>query len=308
MSSSGLPESSESSRERISEEPHFDIPEAVDKGGSDVADHSEEETPLQDINHDYDKIQHTEEENQEKELDDLLQVTGMQGLKYEGIIDDQELRILDIDKEDISFERGHGDDEMDISAISDDFDNEFGVMGEYLNSDEEIPPELLEDEDYNTPVRGRNLWISGVILLIVLITSQIIWFNRDKILLHYPGFRPYFSSFCEKFGCELIRARDISNIVLLNRDVRDHPRFSDSLLVNATVENQSGRLQPYPQIRLTLFDTDGTITGYRTFKPDEYLDQSVNVQAGMPAGMPVHIVLEVAGAREAAVSFEFDFL
>ena len=44
---------------------------------------------------------------------------------------------------------------------------------------------------------------------------------------------------------------------------------------------------------------------------DEYygaLDSSIDIEQGMPVNSPVHFVLEVSGAAEDAVSFEFRFL
>ncbi len=151
-------------------------------------------------------------------------------------------------------------------------------------------------------------WFSAVIFLFILATAQLAWFNRDLVLSKYPQYMPYVRKLCEKYECEVVRARDIQSIVILNRDVRDHPRYADTLLVNATMENQSDIIQPFPDLRLTLYNTEGQITGYRTFKPVEYLDQSINIEAGMPAMMPVHIILELTGSTSAAVSFEFNFI
>ena len=95
---------------------------------------------------------------------------------------------------------------------------------------------------------------------------------------------------------------------MVNRDVRDHPRYSDALLVNATISNRSAEVQPFPVVQLSLFDTAGRIIGARRFTPEEYLDESIDMERGMLPDKPVHIVLEVTGPTEGAVSFEFRFL
>ena len=111
-----------------------------------------------------------------------------------------------------------------------------------------------------------------------------------------------------KLDCDLIRRRDVAAIKLLNRDVRSHPRFVDTLLVNATMTNLSQGVQLFPRVQLTLFDTSGNIVAFREFKPAEYLDNSIGIDEGMPPNYPVHFVLEVTGPTEGAVSFEFRFL
>jgi hypothetical protein len=89
--------------------------------------------------------------------------------------------------------------------------------------------------------------------------------------------------------------------------VREHPQYADALLVNATVVNEAAYAQPFPVVELTLFDQGGSVIGVRRFDPDEYLDSSIPIDAGMKPGQPVYIVLELAGVGSRAVSFEFKF-
>ena len=61
-------------------------------------------------------------------------------------------------------------------------------------------------------------------------------------------------------------------------------------------------------MQLTLFDTSGALLGHRKFTPSDYLDESIELDEGMPINIPVHFVLEVVGPTAGAVSFEFRFL
>jgi len=169
---------------------------------------------------------------------------------------------------------------------------------------------LLEEQ----PVKSRWSWLlplfwttaSLVALLAILI--QLAWFNRDQLLLKYPELAPYAKQVCKEFDCKLIRQRDASAIKLINRDVRLHPDYQDTLLVNAAMKNELPVRQPYPRVQLTLFDTSGSLLGYREFVPDDYLDSSIEIDKGMPVNSPVYFVLEVSGPTAGAVSFEFRFL
>lgn len=170
------------------------------------------------------------------------------------------------------------------------------------------PDELLED----IPVRQSRivtfLWSSACFIGLITIFGQVAWFNRDRVLLEYPQFRPYVKQLCQELDCNVIRQRDASAIKLINRDVRLHPAYEDTLLVNATMKNELSIRQPYPRVQLTLFDTTGSILGYRNFLPTDYLDNSIDIDEGMPVSSPVHFVLEVSGPTSGAVSFEFRFL
>ena len=151
-------------------------------------------------------------------------------------------------------------------------------------------------------------WTTATLVALVVIVAQLAWFNRDRILLEYPELLPYAKRICSEFDCQLIRQKDVSKIKLVNRDVRLHPTYQDTLLVNAAMKNELSIRQPYPKVQLTLFDTSGSLLGHREFVPNDYLDSSIEIEKGMPIDSPVYFVLEVSGPTAGAVSFEFRFL
>ena len=171
--------------------------------------------------------------------------------------------------------------------------------------------ELLQQEEPHKTRWGWLLplfWTMASIAALIVIIGQLFWFNRDQLLLKYPEFLPYAKQVCDKLDCQLIRQQDVSAIKLINRDVRLHPDYQDTLLVNAAMKNELPIRQPYPRVQLTLFDTSGSLLGHREFVPDDYLDSSIEIDKGMPIDSPVYFVLEVSGPTAGAVSFEFRFL
>ena len=172
----------------------------------------------------------------------------------------------------------------------------------------DFPDELRETLPVKRSLFATIAWGLGAFLLLIIIIAQLAWFNRDQLLMRYPQMDPVAKEICERLHCEILRHRDINSIKLLNRDVRNHPLFEGSLLVNATMANQSDTIQPFPLIQLALFNPSGEVIGFREFKPDQYLDDSIDVQAGMMPQSPIYFVLEVSGPTKDAVSFEFHFL
>ncbi len=172
----------------------------------------------------------------------------------------------------------------------------------------DIPDELRETLPVKRSLLATLSWAFGALLLLIIIVAQLAWFNRDELLLRYPQLDPIAREICDRLQCEILRYKDISSIKLLNRDVRSHPLYEGSLLVNATMANKSETIQPFPRIQLALFNPGGEVIGYREFKPEEYLDDSIDIPAGMMPELPIHFVLEVGGPTEGAVSFEFHFL
>jgi predicted Zn finger-like uncharacterized protein len=181
-----------------------------------------------------------------------------------------------------------------------------------LNAHYEFPePEALIEEK---PVKSRWSWLvplfwtTASFVALVAILLQLTWFNRDQLYMKYPELVPYAKQVCKEFDCQIIRQQDVRAIKLINRDVRLHPDYQDTLLVNAAMKNELPVRQPYPKVQLTLFDTSGSLLGYREFVPDDYLDSSIEIDKGMPIDSPVYFVLEVSGPTAGAVSFEFRFL
>lgn len=170
------------------------------------------------------------------------------------------------------------------------------------------PEEILEQKPVKKSRLFTAFWVFASFVALLTITLQLAWFNRDLVLSKYPQLTTYVKQACQELDCRLLRQRDARAIKLLNRDVRLHPRYQDTLLVNATMENELQVRQVYPKVQLTLFDTSGALLGYRNFVPDDYLDNSIAIDEGMPVNSPVHFVLEVSGPTAGAVSFEFRFL
>ncbi len=175
-------------------------------------------------------------------------------------------------------------------------------------ADYPFPNELAEAQAPKASTVAKVFWATGVLLLILTGTVQAVWFNRDFLLSQYPQFLPQGKQICQYFNCTLIRNRNISAIKLLNRDVRVHPRYEDALLVNATMTNLSRYTQRFPLVLFSLYDTSGKVIAYRKVPPEDYLDDSIDIEQGMAPDAPIHFVFEMADTGFDAVSFEFDFL
>jgi len=159
------------------------------------------------------------------------------------------------------------------------------------------------------PRHGASaIWGIGAALLLIALAGQLLWFEREPLLSRFPALRGIWQQACEGRICALPPQRDLSALHILARDVRDHPRYEDALLVNATLINDADFSQPFPVLELTLFDRTGQALGIRRFDPKEYLDSSIPVGTGMKPEQPVYIVIELVGIGDEAVSFEFKFL
>ena len=168
--------------------------------------------------------------------------------------------------------------------------------------------EIFSEESTQRCWAPTLFWTNACFVGVIAISLQLAWFNRDLVSMKYPQVTPYIKQVCNELDCKVLRHRDTQAIKLVNRDVRLHPDYQGTLLVNATMNNELSVRQPYPRVQLTLFDTSGALLGHREFIPSDYLDESIDLDEGMPANILVHFVLEVSGSIAGAVSFDFSFL
>ena len=147
----------------------------------------------------------------------------------------------------------------------------------------------------------------AIIFLAVVLAAQWVFFNRAE-LARDRNWRPYLVEFCKHMQCSLPQQVDLSQIELVNRDVRQHPSVEEALLVNATLSNQADFTQPYPVLEVSFSDPGGNPVALGRFRPREYVDDASAIKSGMRPGKPVLIMLEIQDPGESAVSYQFGFL
>ncbi len=90
--------------------------------------------------------------------------------------------------------------------------------------------------------------------------------------------------------------------------VRSHPEFSGALLVDAIIYNRASFSQPFPLLKMTFSDLNGTLLASRLFKPQEYLGGELAGQTHMPPQTPIHVALEILEPSGGAVNYNLDFV
>ena len=171
----------------------------------------------------------------------------------------------------------------------------------------ELPPALLDYDEKKAGSPAGVIWGGLVVVLSLVALLQLAWFNRDTLLQSYPSGAHWVERICEKLQCEPIRFRDLSTIKLLSKEVHGHPRYRNALLVSAVIVSEARFPQPFPEIELALYAADRQVLARGRFAPADYLAPGVDPAAGMAPGEPVYLALELAGAAEQAVSFQFRF-
>ena len=195
-------------------------------------------------------------------------------------------------------------------GTTDDADD---TVPDYAAPPDEAPAVLRSDLAAlsKLPLRSgpsRLIWRGLITGLCIAGAAQTAWIYREDLTTRFPQSEIVFAAACATIPCTADADSDGGTIRLLARDVRDHPQYHEALLVNATMINDAIAAKPFPVIELTLRDAVGNIMGARHFRPQEYLDESISIEDGMPPDQPIYVVMELGGGAAAAISFEFSFL
>jgi len=175
---------------------------------------------------------------------------------------------------------------------------------------EEVPEILKQDVAALSRPRSstRSVWIFLTLVLFLGLLVQALWLFRIQIVSAAPALQPVLKKVCTYFHCTIAVETAPNTIELIARDVRDHPQFRNTLLVTATLVSRSPLPSKYPIVQLGLYGQMGEAIGIRRFKPSEYLDNSMDLAAGMPSNRRIYIVFEIVGIGTSATSFEFILL
>ena len=243
----------------------------------------------------------SEEKSVEEQFIDELDLTG--NVTTESEIDPDEL----FDEIDLSdFE----DDDVTGTLPDEDLSN--GDDSHFAHSENNtVPFQLRNDlEKLQAPVRHKLhplLMIFVILLLLCVSFAQLAFFRAHEVVKIIPASRPLLEVFCGKVHCVYSGPRDIKKIKLLNRDVRQHPKEKNALLITATMINQANFAQPYPDIHIRLSDISGNVVAERIFSAKTYMGKLSNPFLLMKAKTPVHLNFEVVDPGKDAVNFEFTF-
>jgi hypothetical protein len=156
-------------------------------------------------------------------------------------------------------------------------------------------------------VSGRT-WLGLVVLLLLMLGLSGYWLYLQRAYwLDHPQWRPWADQACAILGCELPLRRDSSQIELLEREVRDHPRRAEAVLIRASFVNRASFPQPYPVFEVIFSDLVGNTLALHRFAPEDYLEDAAALAAGIASGQTAALRLEVPDPGRRAVSFQMDF-
>ncbi len=174
-----------------------------------------------------------------------------------------------------------------------------------LGSDSDAPAMLMPAPVPAPPTAG---WPWRVLLgLLALLTAiNLAWTFRGSVAPDSDLARQLQAWSVPGFEAEPIY-RDPSRMHLIARDIHAHPSRSGILVLSATFTNLSDRAQPYPELAVTLYDSNNQPLAARLFSAADYLQRTPTAKELMGSREQVPILLEFAEPAMQATGFDLQF-
>ncbi|MES2181559.1 MAG: DUF3426 domain-containing protein [Pseudomonadota bacterium] len=166
----------------------------------------------------------------------------------------------------------------------------------------------LADKSKLSPKRSIKapptwLMIVFAVLLLLVAIVQSIYFLRNEIAIYYPKTKPYLVQACEKITCSIDLPKKIEFIVIDDSNIQEDTDYVGLMRLSSTLINQAGFSQAYPNLELTLTDTEDKPKLRRFFKPSEYLALNTNIAQGLAPGEEVKIKLAMTTHGETVAGY-----
>lgn len=161
-------------------------------------------------------------------------------------------------------------------------------------------PSFLNDLTVDEPLdRGwrrkpfsRTAFALSVFLLLVLL-AQSVYFLRTDIAALYPQTKPLLTQACQILKCTVPLPQQIDLLTIDDSDMQEHLTYQNVLIFSSTLINHANFAQAYPNIELTLTNTDDEPVLRRTFKAADYLQSQTSAAIGIAAKEEMRIKLQL---------------
>lgn len=137
------------------------------------------------------------------------------------------------------------------------------------------------------------LWGLAAMIALLIAATQSVYFLRNEIAIYYPQFKPALVNACQVLNCKIVLPKQIEFIVIDDSDMQEDAERTGLIYFSTTLINTGSHTVAFPDLELTLTDTQENPVLRRLFKPTEYLITQTLVNNGFKAGAEVKVKLAI---------------
>lgn len=150
------------------------------------------------------------------------------------------------------------------------------------------------EKNYAESERKRNWpWVAGSLLVTLVLLAQAAYFFRVQLAAHQPSIKPLLISYCRLLNCSVPLPQKADLMSIDSSDIEADPVQTSVITFNATLRNRASYAQGYPDLELTLTDTQDQPMARRTFRPTDYLPPDLDEKPGAFPGREINIKLHL---------------
>lgn len=156
----------------------------------------------------------------------------------------------------------------------------------FSDDPDDAPPE---------PARKKSIWpwVIGCLLLLIVLLTQAVHFFRVELAANLPGLKPALTAYCELLQCTVPLPQKADLVSIESSDLEADPAQANVIVLNALLHNRAPYAQTYPNLELTLTDTQDKVLARRTFLPAEYLKPGMDEKQGLAAYRELSVKLNL---------------
>ncbi len=159
------------------------------------------------------------------------------------------------------------------------------------------------------PPERNGLWVLGIVVLLLALGLQAIYFFRSEIAAYAPEARPYLNRMCAYLRCTVALPQRPRAISIEASDMQaTDPANPGVIALTATLRNHATTALGYPALDVVLTNTREHTVARRVFLPSEYLDGGKDARAGIPPNAEITVKLNIDSGDLGAAGFRLDLL
>lgn len=191
-------------------------------------------------------------------------------------------------------------DVSETVAIDHDDTLDFSHTAEQNTDAIDQPAEVAEktpDEDeptLPTPNKRRIWpWVIGIVVSVLLLTAQSVYFFRIGLAAHLPALKPALIGYCHLLNCSVPLPENAELISIESSSLDADPAQENQVNLNALLRNHASYTLAYPVIALTLNDGQDKPLARRLFTPADYLPSDEKMANGILSNREVSVKLRL---------------
>ncbi len=158
-----------------------------------------------------------------------------------------------------------------------------------------------------TPRRriSTTLWGTAAVVLVLIMAVQLVHFSRQDLVVH-PTFGPWVRNVYSAMGMDVNPVWDLAQYQIRKRVTTSIDELGQ-MPITTTIQNTAPFAQPYPLVRLILWDRWGDTVDTLMFDPEQYLQPAPSAGELLEPYQPVEAAISVVRPdAEEITGFDLD--